>query len=71
MAMRYAPKPTAMRASRPFTRRAPGKDTGAEVMTPCSFPAAMSEPENVTPPMITSSRVVTDVVAETDAPARM
>ena len=34
------------------------------MITPCSFPAAMIDPENVTPPMITSSSVVTDVVAD-------
>ena len=45
--------------------------TGAELITPCSFPAAMIDPENVTAPMITSSKVVTLVLAETVAPALM
>ena len=31
---------------------------GAPVITPCSLPAAMIDPENVTDPMITSSSVV-------------
>ena len=46
-----------------MTILAPGKVTGADVITPCSFPAAMIEPEKVTDPMITSSRVGTDVEA--------
>ena len=63
--------PTATTASSRFTIRAPGNVTGAEVITPCSLPAAMIDPENVTPPMITSSRVVTEVVADAVAPACM
>ena len=70
-AIRYAPAPTATTASSMFTIRAPGNVTGAELITPCSFPAAMIDPENVTAPMITSSSVVTDVVADTADPARM
>ncbi len=42
--------------------------TGAEVITPCSLPAAMIDPENVTEPMITSSTVGTEVAAPAPAP---
>ena len=61
--------PTA--ASSRFSAFAPANVTGADVITPCSLPAAMMDPEKVTPPMITSRRVVTDVVVETLAPAVM
>jgi hypothetical protein len=54
-----------------FTILAPGNVTGAEVIRPCSLPAAMIDPENVTDPMITSSSVVTEVVALTLAPRCM
>lgn len=70
-AITYTPKPTAITASSRFTIRAPGKVTGAEVIMPCSFPAAMIDPENVTDPMITSSSVGTDVEAPTLAPIVM
>src|SRR6202034_4183034 len=45
-------------ASTTLTTRAPGNETGADVITPWSLPAAMIDPENVTDPMITSSSVV-------------
>jgi hypothetical protein len=61
--------PSATTASSRLTARAPGKLTGAEVITPCSLPAAMIDPENVTAPMITSSRVGTVIEAGTLAPA--
>ena len=45
-----------------LTAREPGKVTGAPLITPCSLPAAMIDPENVTAPMSTS-RIVVIVVA--------
>ena len=38
-------------------RRAPGKTTGRELTQPCSLPAAISEPEKVTGPMMMSRTV--------------
>ena len=40
-----------------MTRRAPGKTTGAELTQPCSLPAAISDPEKVTGPMMISRTV--------------
>ena len=61
--------PTATTASSRLTKRAPGNVTGADVMMPCSLPAAMIEPENVTEPMMTSRTVVTVVAAAMWPPA--
>ena len=60
-------------AAPPLTSREPGKVMVDPLMSPCSFPAAMIEPEKVTAPMITSSRVVTVVLSGTpaEAPARL
>ena len=58
VAITYPPAPSPSTASTRLTTRAPGNVTGAEVITPCSLPAAMIDPENVTDPMITSSSVV-------------
>ncbi len=67
--IRYADMPTATTAMTALTGRAPGKTSGWPGMTPCSLPAAMSDPENVTAPMITSSSVVTVVDSGTPAAA--
>ena len=48
-----------------LSSRLPRKTIGCPPITPCSLPAAMSEPEKVTQPMITSSRVATVVVPST------
>ena len=48
-----------------MTRRAPEKMIGWPGITPCSLPAAMIDPENVTEPMSTSSTVNTEVVPST------
>ncbi len=66
-----APMPTT--AAPALTSREPGKVIGDPLMSPCSFPAAMIDPEKVTAPMITSSRVGTVVVSGTPAaaPARL
>ncbi len=52
-----------------MSTRPPRKITGCPVMTPCSLPAAISDPVKVTEPMITSSTVKTDVVPSTPAGA--
>ncbi len=57
--------PTMRTASTALTTRAPRKTIGALFTQPCSFPAAMSEPEKVTAPMRTSSAVATATVPDT------
>ena len=59
--------PMATTAITALTWREPGKTSGWLGMTPCSLPAAISDPENVTAPMITSSRAVTVVDSGTPA----
>jgi hypothetical protein len=61
--------PTMTTPSTMLTSRLPRKMIGCPPITPCSLPAAMSEPEKVTLPMITSSSVATVVVPSTP-PAR-
>ena len=63
--IRYAPPPSAPRASAAFSRRTAGNVTGALLTTPCSLPAAINEPVKVTAPMMTSSTVAT--VARVDS----
>src|SRR5215470_10806738 len=65
----YPPAASPSAASSRLTARAPRNVTGADVITPCSLPAAMIDPENVTEPMITSSSVVTVVDSATPTPA--
>ncbi len=60
--------PMATTASPTLIRRLPLKMIGWPLMKPCSLPAAMIDPENVTEPMSTSSRVNT-VVAPSTPPA--
>ncbi len=62
---RNAAEPTAMTARATLSRRPPLKISGWPGMKPCSLPAAMIEPENVTDPMSTSSTVNTVVVPST------
>ena len=57
--------PTATTARPRLTRRAPLKMIGWPGITPCSLPAAMIDPENVTEPMSTSSTVNTEVAPST------
>ena len=57
--------PTATTARARLTRRAPLKMIGWPGIAPCSLPAAMIDPENVTEPMSTSSTVNTEVVPST------
>ena len=57
--------PSAITASATLSARPPLNTIGLPVMTPCSLPAAISDPVNVTEPMITSSTVNTDVVPST------
>ena len=61
--------PTAAAAK--LTAREPGKVIGAPSIRPCSFPAAMIEPENVTAPISTSRMVkmVTDSATPAAEPA--
>ena len=61
----YAPEPTATTASTMLSTRPPLKMIGCPPMKPCSFPAAMIDPENVTEPMSTSSTLNTEVVPRT------
>ena len=61
------PPPTATTAAAVLTIREPGKVTGAELIRPCSFPAAMIDPENVTAPISTSRIVV--IVTDSAMPA--
>ena len=60
-----AAAPIAITASAALSTRPPLKITGWPVMIPCSLPAAISEPVNVTEPMSTSSTVKTVVVPST------
>ena len=62
---RNAAVPTATTARATLSRRPPLKISGWLGMKPCSLPAAMIEPENVTDPMSTSSTVNTVVVPST------
>ena len=55
-----------MAAAAMLTAREPGKVIGDPSIRPCSFPAAMSDPEKVTAPMSTS-RMVKTVVELGDA----
>jgi hypothetical protein len=50
------------------TRRAPRKTTGLELTQPCSLPAAISEPEKVTGPTMTSRTVAIITRLERPAP---
>ncbi len=54
-----------MTAEPTLSARPPLKTTGLPEITPCSLPAAMSDPVNVTEPMITSSTVNTEMVPST------
>ena len=60
-----AAAPIAITARAALSARPPRKITGWPVMSPCSLPAAISEPVNVTEPMITSSTVKTVVLPST------
>ena len=57
--------PIATTARATLSRRLPLKMIGWPPIRPCSLPAAMIDPENVTEPMITSSTVNTVVVPST------
>ena len=61
----YAPEPSATTASAMLSTRPPLKMIGRPGMNPCSFPAAMIDPENVTEPISTSSTLNTEVVPST------
>src|SRR6266567_1800008 len=63
------PPPTPITAAPMLAAREPGKVTGAPLIRPCSLPAAMIDPENVTAPMSTSRTVVTVVASGTPAVA--
>ena len=62
---RNTPVPTAMTARAMLSSRPPLKISGWPGMKPCSLPAAMIDPENVTDPMSTSSTVNTVVLPST------
>ena len=63
------PPPTPITAAAMLTAREPGKVTGAPLIRPCSFPAAMIDPEKVTAPISTSSTVVIVIASGTPAVA--
>src|SRR6267154_2399780 len=67
------PPPTPITAAAMLAAREPGKVTGAPLIRPCSLPAAMIDPENVTAPMSTSRTTVTVVASGTPvvAPASL
>ena len=60
-----------MTAAAMLTAREPGKVIGDPSISPCSFPAAMIEPEKVTAPMSTSRMVVMVVDSATPPEASL
>ena len=60
-----------MAAAAMLTAREPGKVIGDPSISPCSLPAAMIDPENVTAPISTSRIVVIVVDSATPAEASL